>query len=226
MLCAPAVAGERPLKVVELFTSQSCSSCPPADQLLTDLAVRDDILALGFHVDYWDYLGWQDTFAKPDFAKRQKHYAKRFRHNSVYTPQIVVNGQHETVGSDRAAVAALLDKAATEGLVAIALTTADGGRLRISAEAAPDAPAADLWLVNFENGRVVDIRKGENKGRQILYSNVVCGAWKVGSWTGTAVELTVLPSDLPGDKGASWAAILQEPGYRRILGAARLTPRP
>ncbi len=226
MLCASAAAGERPLTVVELFTSQGCSSCPPADQFLTELAARDDVLALGFHVDYWDYVGWHDTLAKPDFGKRQKHYAKRFHHNSVYTPQIVVNGMRETPGSDRTAVLALLGDAAADERVAVSLIAAEGDTLRVSASAAVISPAADLWLVNFEGGRVVDIGKGENQGRRILYSNVVCGAWKVGTWTGSAVDVTVRPSDLPGDKGAFWAAILQEPGYGRILGATRLGPRP
>jgi len=211
---APAPAGDRPLTVVELFTSQGCSACPPADRLFGELAARDDVLALSFHVDYWDYTGWRDTFAKPEFGKRQRRYAKHFHRNSVYTPQIVVNGTSEATGSDRAAVMTLLGKA-----------SAEGGGLRIIANAADGTPAADLWLVTFDREHAVDIRKGENKGRSMRYSNVVRGLWKVGSWSGGATELTVRPADLPGEGGEFWAVILQSRSDGRILGVARLDPR-
>ena len=100
----PAVAGEGALNVVELFTSQGCSSCPPADALLADLADRDDVLALSFHVDYWDYIGWKDPFASPQYTQRQRVYSQVFGKRYVYTPQMVVNGSFEMTGSDRAGV--------------------------------------------------------------------------------------------------------------------------
>jgi hypothetical protein len=231
MLCASglslstAEAGEKALNVVELFTSQGCSACPPADRLLTELAARDDVLALSFHVDYWDYTGWPDSFAKPEFGKRQRRYAKVFHRNSVYTPQIVVNGTGEATGSDRAAVLGLLDKASAEGRVAIDIARENNG-LRIIANAADGTPAADLWLISFDKERAVDIRKGENQGRNIRYSNVVRSLWKVGTWDGTAAELTVRPADLPGETGESWAAILQVRGDGRIIGVTRLENQP
>jgi len=220
----PAAAGDRPLTVVELFTSQGCSSCPPADQLLGELAARHDVLALSFHVDYWDYIGWRDTFARPEFTKRQQHYAKRFRHNSVYTPQIVVNGISEATGSDRGAVLALL-AGATAGTVAVGIAH-QGDGLRLTAAAVVDGPAADLWLVSFDREHGVEIAKGENRGRTILYSHVVRGLWKVGSWSGLATEETVQPAGWPGAAGDCWAVILQARGDGRILGAAQIPAQP
>ena len=212
--------------MVELFTSQGCSSCPPADRLLSELATRDDILALGFHVDYWDYIGWRDTFAKPEFSKRQQHYAKRLRHNSVYTPQIIVNGTSEATGSDRAAVLAMVGNATSEARVGIDVASAEGNALRIFANAADGATAADLWLVTFDRERAVEISKGENRGRSMRYSNVVRGLWKVGAWSGTAVELNVQPAEMTGDKGEFWAVILQSRSDGRVLGVSRLAPQP
>ena len=109
---ASAEAGERPI-VVELFTSQGCSSCPPADALLGELAKRTDVLALGFHVDYWDYIGWKDPYASKLATKRQRQYAETFKLSYVYTPQMVVNGVTESVGSDRAGIEAAVEKAKT-----------------------------------------------------------------------------------------------------------------
>ncbi len=159
----PAVlAGERSLTVVELFSSQGCAYCPPANLVLNELVDRDDLLALDYHVDYWDYTGWHDTFAKLEFGKRQRHYAKRFRYKFIYTPQVVVNGSRETVGSDRAAVLALIKAATDEARIAIRLVPTENGGLRISAAAGTGAATADLWLVTFERGQTVDIGKGEN----------------------------------------------------------------
>lgn len=186
--CAPAAASQtveirQPTGVVELFTSQGCSSCPPADRVMTELSKSRDTLALSWHVDYWDYLGWKDTFGSPESTKRQRAYAISLGSRSVYTPQAVINGRIDVVGSRGKAVSEALEKfAGTEkGLSASAIEArADNGVLTVTVPHAPQSAGSTLWMVYFDHGSTVAVQRGENKGRSIVYSNVVRGMEMIG----------------------------------------------
>ena len=159
--------------VVELYTSQGCNSCPPADLLLGELAARDDIVALTFNVDYWDYLGWKDTLAQAAHTDRQRHYAASFRSRSVYTPQMVIGGRQHAVGSDAAAVAAAIyaerrrQESMGDAAPALRIEHKDG-RILIALAASPNKPTdATVWLVRYEKRREVPIERGENAGNKL-----------------------------------------------------------
>jgi hypothetical protein len=226
-LATNAQAGQR-LDVIELFTSQGCSSCPPADAVLGKMKNRGDVLALSFNVDYWDYLGWKDTLASPTFTARQKAYAHARGDRAVYTPQAVVNGMMHAVGSDRAGLKNAmqstgdrLDKKAIdlslrrEGNSIVV----DAGKARgILSRPKP----ATLWMVIFDDAKTVKIDRGENRGKTITYNNVVRTIEPIGTWKGDAVTLKV---PMPAGGNEKCAVILQEgnganPGP--ILAAARL----
>lgn len=198
--------------VVELFTSQGCSSCPPANENLAAVADRPDVLALSFGVTYWDYLGWRDTFAQPAFTDRQRDYEKQLGHGGPFTPQIVVDGKKDTVGNDRSAV---------ERLIA-ASRRAPGPQLHLSANAlvidAADAPKAeaDVWLVRYDpHTEQVSVRRGENGGRTLPHKNVVRSLVRLGSWNGLAKSLAI-----PSAADLSTAVLLQAPNGGPILAAA------
>lgn len=189
----PAVAGDRPVAVLELFTSQGCSSCPPADRHLAELADRADLIALTFHVDYWDYLGWKDTLADPAFTRRQKAYAATRGDRQVYTPQVVVNGIAHVVGSDRPAVERTV---ATTGAqlgvltVPVAIVVA-GDRITVTlpeqttAQVNVENPAT-VQLLGVASSVAVTIARGENRGNSVVYRNVVRSSATIGEWNGSA----------------------------------------
>src|SRR5437660_3791491 len=157
----PAQAGER-LIVVELFTSEGCSSCPPADALLAELAGRPDVLALSFHVDYWDRLGWKDPFSSPQATRRQHGYAELLGLATIYTPQMVVDGKWQAVGSDRSDVEQALGSARRKrDEVPVALAV-DHGRARITLGPGVDGIAADLRLIGFDRRHLTAVSRGEN----------------------------------------------------------------
>ena len=212
-----AMAGERAV-VVELFTSQGCSSCPPADALLADLAARDDVIALALHVDYWDYLGWHDSFASPAFTERQKAYAHALGERMIYTPQMVVDGREGIVGSKadavRAAIAAGLARPDTADVSIEA--EAEGLSVRLAARRAP-VPAAVVNLVTYAAPQTVAITRGENSGHAITYTNPVRSWMRLGSWRGDAAVWTVpFPEDAAGV-----AVLVQDAESMAVLGAAR-----
>ncbi len=182
-----AVDGTQRLKVVELFTSQACNSCPPADALLTELSTRPGILVLSWSVDYWDYLGWRDTLAKPEHSDRQRAYNKRFGRRGVFTPQMVISGRMPMVGSERETVEANLakDEAATDKLD---ITLSDG-MVRIALPSDPTVTDAIVLLVHYARSRRVPIHTGENSGKTITYSHVVIKTDNLGNWSGEEVEL-------------------------------------
>ncbi len=223
----PALAGDvgQPVGVVELFTSQGCSSCPPADSVLADLARSGDVVALAYHVDYWDYLGWKDTLGRPENTARQYDYGKFFGSRSVYTPQAVINGRTHVNGAKRAAVEAALSKMRTSGnglTVDIDITRA-GDSIMIDADGAPGGTGkAHLVLVYFDATRPVVIERGENKGRTIRYANPVTGVQTVGMWHGKPIRFEFPQSEVAKKGGC--AVLLQKvskdglPGP--ILGAA------
>lgn len=222
---APGVHAE-PRAVIELFTSQGCSSCPPADRLLGELKHDPTLIAVSLPIHYWDYLGWRDTLADPRNTARQKAYSSARGDRDVYTPQVVVNGVAQALGSDRAAIEQVVAIAAEEGKAALSvpvvLSVADG---KVSVSAGEDAGSThsgEVWLWGIASSVTVGIRRGENNGRTITYFNVVRRWLKLGDWTGAKRSWTVPLADINGDRVDTVAAIIQsgspvKPGP--ILGA-------
>lgn len=219
-LCPTAAPAEAPLPiVVELFTSQGCSSCPPADAMLAELARMDGVIALALHVDYWDYIGWPDSFASPVHTARQEAYARAAGERMVYTPQIVVGGQDRVVGGDAMAVMENLH-AHMGATTPIDLTVRrDGDKLEIEAPAQSQPRTLDIHLVRFRPWEEVEITGGENAGLTMSYANIVTSWEVVGQWTGSEpLELS-----LPLTGGEPVVVLLQEPGPGRIRAAAQIT---
>lgn len=218
-LTAPVARADSPV-VVELFTSQGCSACPPADALLTQLADREDVIALALHVDYWDYIGWADTFASGQFTRRQHAYARAAGHRMVYTPQMIIGGVERVVGYEPMDVAELIAQhRVVDYPVEISLSRVDGGIvLRAVASMALDGPGMVVQVVRYQPQEVVEIRRGENAGRTVDYSNIVTEWMRVGDWSGAEpFELQLVDSSpLP------IVALVQMAGPGQILGAARL----
>jgi hypothetical protein len=216
-----------PPTVLELFTSQGCSSCPPADKLLRGFAERADLIALSFSVDYWDHLGWKDTLALPKNTARQKAYAKALGTGNIYTPQLVIHGAAQAIGShktdiDKAIADVRRDK--SQRRVELAATR-DGKRLTIEVAAAPaGAPAinATVWLAVVAPLVEVDVKRGENRGRKLLYHNVVRDITPVGMWSGQMLRID-LPASVSSEPGARCAVIVQGEDGGRILAATWLT---
>jgi hypothetical protein len=207
--------------VVELFTSQGCSSCPPADRILTELAKKGETLALGWHVDYWDYLGWKDTFGSPAFTQRQRGYARTLQESQIYTPQAVINGRVHVVGSDREAIAGALTRlsAKGEGLTVPVAATSDGKTLKVHVAAVPDAADATLWMVYFTDEVAVDVLRGENAGKKIVYSNIVRAVEMIGMVKDQNLQTEFRISDLSGRGYDSCALVLQKSGPNGAPGA-------
>ena len=201
--------------VVELFQSQGCSSCPPANGNVNALSQRADVLALSFAVTYWDRLGWKDTFAKPQFTERQWQYARAMRQQDVYTPQVVVNGRVKGVGADAGEIESLMNRA-DRGASGPTVTIA-GGSAEIGA-AAPPASAADVWLVRYDPRTLdVEVRHGENAGKTLPHRNIVREMVRLGGWNGKAERFS-LPTD---DAGLGAAILVQTTGAGPILAAAK-----
>ena len=214
-------ADDAPLTVVELFTSQGCSSCPPADKFLGELAQRHDLLALSVHVDYWDYIGWKDNFASPENTMRQRRYAQKLGLRYVYTPQMVIQGAFDSTGSDRAKVLKKIADAKKLDRLAVKISRAgDGVRITIPAGDIRD-PAA-VWLAVFDNRHDTEIKRGENSGSTLSYYNVVRGMTQIGAWTGQPLEIVTQAGDMPAQGRDSCVVIVQSLKTGRILGAARL----
>jgi hypothetical protein len=209
-------AGKRPV-VVELYTSQGCATCPPADALLGQLAARKDVIALSLPVTYWDMLGWKDTLASDACTRRQKAYSQEMKRGGVYTPEMIVDGVSDVVGGRDALVnAAITARAGDEESVPVAITAAKQ-TLHISVGADDHADgSATIWLFRVQPWAKVAIASGENGGHTLTYTNVVRDVHAVGLWNGRAVTLD-LPRDDPHDQ---FAVVVQQSGYGRILGAA------
>jgi hypothetical protein len=212
---APAFAADAAHPtVIELFQSQGCSSCPPANASLIQFSGRPDVLALNFAVDYWDRLGWKDTFARPEYTQRQYDYAHALHGSGVYTPQIVVNGRADGVGdevSEMEALARKTDRGASGPEVRI-----EGGEVVIGSGSAP-AHGADVWLALYDPRTVeVAVPRGENAGRTLPHKNIVHRLVLVGHWTGEAAHFA-----LPSGEGLSRAVLVQSAGAGPILAAAK-----
>jgi hypothetical protein len=198
--------------VVELFQSQGCSSCPPANANLNTLSQRADVLALSFSVTYWDSLGWKDTFAKGQFTDRQYQYAHAMHEGNVYTPQVVVNGLIAGVGAAPGEMEALIGRAERRPGPSVAIS---GGSVEIGAAA---AQAADVWLVRYDSRTIeVPVLRGENAGKTLPHRNIVREMVRLGGWSGQA-ERFELPA---GDPGLSTAVLVQTSGAGPILAAAK-----
>jgi hypothetical protein len=204
--------------VLELFTSQGCSSCPPADALLAELADAEGVIALALHVDYWDYLGWADSFAKPRYTERQRAYAKAAKSRTIFTPQMVVQGSDRLKGHDaeriREQIAAHRMREAPVGLTLE--PNGDGLEVRIEPRRDGLGPA-DVHLVRFIPEEVVSIEGGENAGQTITYANVVTDWETIGQWDGTA------PLELPVEEAGDGplAVIVQQKKMGPVLTAGR-----
>jgi hypothetical protein len=215
--------------VVELFTSQGCSASPPADALLAELSQRQGVVALSLNVDYWDYLGWRDTLGSPDCAQRQRDYAARRGDGQVYTPQMVINGGNQMLGSDRDAVfAAVARESARDpsSIIPVSLTSGDR-EVWIDVAAAPGDEVrqeATVWVVALVPNVVVEIGSGENAGRTMAYTNVVRKIIPAGLWHGREMRL-VLPRPAIMSESTMCAALLQADGTGPILGASILPSR-
>ncbi|WP_170414427.1 DUF1223 domain-containing protein [Ruegeria atlantica] len=206
--------------VVELFTSQGCSSCPPADQIMHELAKRDDVIGLALHVDYWDYIGWKDEYADPDHTRRQRAYAREGGRSMIYTPQMVVNGQQDVVGAQSQELDRLIDAHLTAAAQAsvTAVRSGDDVSVDVTPVELPAGETYDIRVIQYSPMRHASIRRGELAGHELDYANVV-EAWHVaGQWDGVAPQafsVTVEP-DLPA------VVLVQRAGHGPIVAAARV----
>lgn len=207
----PVAAADRQLTVVELFTSQGCSSCPPANANLIKISNRKNVLALSFSVTYWDYLGWKDTYGKPEFTERQVTYEPALRQPGPYTPQMVFNGTATAVGNSLPEVESLL--AETPSLKGPALAFADD---RIEVGAGSETGNADVWLVRYDpRVEAVPVARGENSGATLRHTHVVRRLDRLGTWDGSKTAFS-LPQ---ADRGLKTAVLVQRPNGGAILSA-------
>ncbi|WP_264213789.1 DUF1223 domain-containing protein [Leisingera thetidis] len=205
--------------VVELYTSQGCSSCPPADALLHELAGRRDVLPLALHVDYWDYIGWKDQFAKPSHTKRQKGYAHAGGRRMIYTPQMIIMGQDDVVGADAMEVADAIGKHKEQPRPVLLSVTRQGGELVIRLQPRAQVPGGRLLVqvVRYTPERTVSITRGELAGKTFTYANVVDGWQTAAEWDGAGELEISVPA--PGSQPA--AVLVQEAPFGRIVAAAQ-----
>lgn len=226
---APADGGEirhQPRAVIELFTSQGCSSCPPADALFAELAERDDLVALAYHVDYWDYIGWPDTFGAKENSDLQRAYAESWGSSRIFTPQLIVNGTHGVVGSRRTEVSDAIGSA--ELLLPVTLTTTGDDMIEIEIAPRPGSPDGVVWLVTYLDRADVVIERGENEGETIAYARIVTGRQLIGMWeAATGAHLKLPLAEFLTGPANGLAVLVQEdrdglPGP--MLGAALYQP--
>ena len=212
----PALAGDNVI-VVELFTSQGCSSCPPADKNLNVLAAREDVLALSMHVDYWDYLGWRDTFGSRENTQRQIAYRDAMGARVVYTPQVIVHGRYDVPGYKPAQIDAAIIKAAGQVPPASIVIDRTDGMLSATISPGRVPEHCTIWIASFDRSATVEIERGENAGRAITYSNVVEKIMRVGAWRGSEDRKISLPQPGEGEGVAIW---LQDDRTGHILAAS------
>ena len=213
---SPMTLQAEPLVVVELYTSQGCSSCPPADAYLVELANNPSLMPLALHVDYWDYIGWADTFADPAFGRRQSAYAQAVGSRTVYTPQMIVGGVDRVEGNNPVAIDALILMHQKNAPLVTLDVARNGDTLAISASGAVTGPV-DVAVVRYVPSELVAITRGENAGHSVAYRNIVT-AWDiVGQWSGQGplqMEATVSGAQ-------AVVVILQKPGPADVVAAAR-----
>ena len=224
-------AHAEPRAVVELFTSQGCSSCPPADRIIGELAKDPSIIALSMPIDYWDYLGWKDTLADSRFSARQKAYSRVRGDRDVYTPQVIVNGSVHVIGSDRSKIeGAIGDTKKAEDVMSVPVSmTLAGRQITVTVAASNKNPAAahgEVWICSVSKAVPIAIGRGENRGQKVTYYNVVRNLLKVGDWNGSSGSWTV-PLENISREGVDAAVVYVQDGSRDkpgpMLGAAYTT---
>jgi hypothetical protein len=216
-----------PRAVVELFTSQGCSSCPPADKIIGELSNDPSIIALSMPIDYWDYLGWKDTLADARFSARQRAYSKMRGDREVYTPQVVVNGSAHVIGSDLSGIETAIDKTAkSSSVMSVPVTMALSGKqinVSVAASKQPAVSHGEVWICSISKSVPISIGRGENRGQEITYHNVVRNLLKVGDWNGSPESWTVPLENVVRD-GVDGAVVYVQDGSRDkpgpMLGAA------
>jgi len=218
-LLSQSRASDAPV-VVELFTSQSCSSCPAADVILKELADKPDIIALGCHVTYWDHLQWKDTLSQKFCTERQRNYASSRSTQRVYTPQTVINGKVEFVGSRRSQIFDEIEKA-QGALQPVGLSLKDPETLQITLPDSPNTVNQLLWLFGYQKYPKQDIRTGENRGKSLEYANAVVTIDFLGSWDGTGKTFDIPLPKNPGINGL--ALIVQQDSYGPIMAAGQIS---
>ena len=213
--------------LLELFTSEGCSSCPPADRLLETLdreqpVSKADLVVVSEHVDYWNHLGWSDPFSSAAFSARQRDYAARLKTGEVYTPQLVVDGQKEFVGSDRSKAFAVIGQSAHDPKIAIAITADRSGTVHVTAPALePGARKADLFVVLASDRMRSDVKRGENAGESLSHVSVAYSFAKVASWNMSGALDRDFHVDIkPGPTRV--IVFLQDPHTARVLGIAHM----
>jgi hypothetical protein len=223
-------AKANPRAVIELFTSQGCSSCPAADQLLAELQADPSVIPLSLPIDYWDYLGWKDTLALPGHSKRQKAYSHVRGDREIYTPQVVVNGIAQAVGSDQAgiesAVAQSRNYPSTLSVPLEVKVADDHVSVRLPAGQRVEAGAGEVWLCALSASVSVGVGRGENRGRTLTYTNVVRRWVKLGSWNGKSENFTIPIDAIKFDGVDAIAVILQGGSFERpgaIMGASLMS---
>jgi hypothetical protein len=232
MVATICSAEAQPRAVVELFTSQGCSSCPPADKIIGELASDPSVIALSMPIDYWDYLGWKDTLADARFSARQKAYSQVRGDRDVYTPQVIVNGAAQVVGSDRASIdGAISDTGKGSGVMSVPVSMKlDGKQMKVSVAAGQSgAPVhGEVWICSVSRSVPISIGRGENRGQQVTYHNVVRNILKVGDWNGAANSWSVPLENISRD-GVDAAVVYVQDGNRDqpgpMLGAAMTSLR-
>ncbi len=216
--------------MVELFTSQGCSSCPPADALFTKLSADPSLITLSFPVDYWDYLGWKDTFAKSDYTARQRAYAAVRGDRAVYTPQAVVNGREHVVGSDEGGIQQAISGQLLSGGLSVPISTelsGDAVVAHIGNAVASTNSKATVWLLKYARSETVAIGRGENGGRNVTYSHVVKEIQPIGMWKGQEMTIELPRSVVTGSSDVGYVLLLQCDRDGRvgpILGAITVEP--
>ena len=224
------VAFTEPRAVIELFTSQGCSSCPPADKLAGELANDPSLIVMSLAIDYWDYLGWKDTLALPGHANRQRAYSRTRGDREVYTPQMVVNGVTHVLGSDKSAIdQAIAQTRKQAGMLTLPVDlSVAGDQISITVPAAKDTANGEIWLCPITKNVSVSIGRGENRGHTITYSNVVRRWVKLGEWTGKAESYNVSVKDFQNGEIDQVAVIVQSGGRNSpglMLGAGAVALR-
>ena len=235
VICSPLPlqpAHAEPRAVIELFTSQGCSSCPPADRLLGELTNDSSLVAVSVPVDYWDYLGWKDTLADARFSARQKAYSHVRGDRDVYTPQVVVNGSAKVIGSDRLGIEmAIKDTERAAGVMSVPVSMSLSGKqinVSVAASKAPSVAHGEVWICSISKAVPISIGRGENRGQEITYHNVVRNLLKVGDWNGSSGSWTV-PLENISREGVDAAVVYVQDGNRdkpgAMLGAAMTSLR-
>lgn len=218
-----------PKTVVELFTSQGCSSCPPADEVLTELIKDKNYLGLAYHVDYWDYIGWKDTFGDPEFTTRQRNYAAAMQERQIYTPQAVVNGRSHMNGAYGKKIKSQAQKfiQSGKGLTVPIIVVEKAGRISVTIEAQDTYKDATLYAIYFEPEAIVDIKRGENAGKKITYTNIVRKIEMLGMTGKKGLHAEFSLTDIKAKGFSNYALVLQSKNKDNkpsaIIGASVIT---